>query len=227
MKKSSLYLLLIAVFVIMASFIVIKYNADKKKKADSYYTLVPRQGAAAQTEEWKMTSKRGLDLMKAIRINPDDTKSTLSLASLYIQEARVTGNYAYYDKAAMKYVNDVLQREPGNFEAMTLKSVIYLSQHHFQDGFTTAQQAKSLNPYNAFVYGLLIDGSVELGHYDSAVNFADKMVSIRPDIRSYSRISYLREIYGDYPGAIEAMNLAVNAGLPGDETHALDADNYA
>jgi len=43
------------------------------------------------------------------------------------------------------------------------------------------------------------------------------MDSIRPDIRSYSRISYLREIYGDYPGAIEAMKLAVSAGGAGDE----------
>ena len=43
------------------------------------------------------------------------------------------------------------------------------------------------------------------------------MISIRPDIRSYSRVSYLREIHGDYPGAIEAMKLAVDAGLPGDE----------
>ena len=43
------------------------------------------------------------------------------------------------------------------------------------------------------------------------------MVDIRPDIRSYSRVSYLREIYGDYPGAIEAMKMAVDAGVAGDE----------
>ena len=41
------------------------------------------------------------------------------------------------------------------------------------------------------------------------------MVAVRPDLRSYSRISYLREIFGDYPGAIEAMKLAVSAGYPG------------
>ena len=41
------------------------------------------------------------------------------------------------------------------------------------------------------------------------------MVSVRPDIRSYSRISYLREIYGDMPGSIFAIKLAVAAGYPG------------
>ena len=56
------------------------------------------------------------------------------------------------------------------------------------------------------------------GNYKAALDDADKMVSIRPDIRSYSRISYLREIYGDIPGAIEAMKLAVDAGSPGSES---------
>jgi tetratricopeptide (TPR) repeat protein len=59
---------------------------------------------------------------------------------------------------------------------------------------------------------------VEMGNYKAAVENADKMVSIRPDIRSYSRISYLREIHGDYAGAIDAMKMAVSAGLPGDES---------
>ena len=59
---------------------------------------------------------------------------------------------------------------------------------------------------------------METGNYKAAIENADKMVSIRPDIRSYSRISYLREIHGDYSGAIEAMKMATESGQPGDET---------
>ena len=44
---------------------------------------------------------------------------------------------------------------------------------------------------------------------------ADKMTATRPDLRSYARISYLREIFGDIPGAISAIKLAVSAGYPG------------
>ena len=40
------------------------------------------------------------------------------------------------------------------------------------------------------------------------------MVDLRPDLASYSRVSYLRELHGDLPGAIEAMELAVEAGGP-------------
>jgi len=43
------------------------------------------------------------------------------------------------------------------------------------------------------------------------------MISIKPDIRSYSRVSYLREIHGDVEGSIEAMTMAVKSGYPGYE----------
>ena len=42
----------------------------------------------------------------------------------------------YYDAAAMKYINSVLDNEPDNFEALTLKSLLYMSQHHFADGLS-------------------------------------------------------------------------------------------
>ena len=40
------------------------------------------------------------------------------------------------------------------------------------------------------------------------------MVDLRPDIASYSRASYLRELHGDLDGAIDAMRRAVEAGAP-------------
>jgi tetratricopeptide (TPR) repeat protein len=47
------------------------------------------------------------------------------------------------------------------------------------------------------------------------VEACDRMVTLRPDIRSYARVAYLREIHGDLPGAIQAMKLAVGAGYAG------------
>jgi tetratricopeptide (TPR) repeat protein len=67
------------------------------------------------------------------------------------------------------------------------------------------------------VYGILVDANVELGNYEEAVTISDKMQQLKPSLESYSRASYLREIYGDYNGAIEAMKLAVQAGLTGSE----------
>ena len=195
----------------------IRYNIKEGKLKNATYPLIERKGAPAISVEWQSTKSTAQQLIKQLQANPKDSKSAVALASLYVQEGRITGNYIYYDAAAMKYINNVLDNEPDNFQALTLKSLLYMSQHHFADGLAIAQKAQKINPYNGLIYGLLVDGNVEMGNYAEAVKNSDSMVSIRPDIRSYSRISYLREIYGDYPGAIEAMKLAVSAGGQGDE----------
>ncbi len=216
MKKRYIDFLLLALFVLAAGFIVVKYKKDRRKSVSNFYPLKERKSSVS-AEEFRQVKTKFEELMRIVGTNPDDMKSRVSLATLYIQEARVTGDYMYYDMAAMKYVNEVLEKEPENFEALVFKAMLYLSQHHFAEGLEIAEKARQLNPHNAFVHGILVDGNVEMGNYKAAVEAADKMISIRPDLRSYSRISYLREIHGDYPGAIEAMKMAVEAGPPGDE----------
>ena len=216
MKKNYLYTALIVLFISAVGFVVVKFKNDDSNAA-SQYTLLERTGPLSKMPEWTTTQKNATKLLAAVKADPKDIKSQIGLINLFIMEARATGNYTYYDKAAMKYTNNILQQDPKNFQALTLKSLLYLSQHHFADGLATATQARAINPYNAFVYGILVDGNVEMGNYDSAVANAQTMMSIRPDLRSYARASYLREIYGDYPGAIEAMKLAVDAGVPSDE----------
>lgn len=218
MKKNVLYGILIAVFIVAVGFVVIKFKKEDAAKQGTQMVLLERKGVLAEMPEWKTTKLNVEKLQKTLQAKPGDVKTQISLANLFIMEARTTGNYTYYDKAAMHYINNILSAQPKNFEALTLKSLLYLSQHHFADGLATATEARNINPYNAFVYGILVDGHVEMGNYDSAVMSAEKMMSIRPDLRSYARASYLREIYGDYPGAIEAMKMAVEAGAPGDES---------
>lgn len=218
MKKKITYISLFVFFIAAIGVIFYKYEKNKTNKDADVYVLLPRKGAAALAPEWLRVKEQAYKLLQAIKNDPSDKKSLTQLAILYIQEARATGNYTYYDKAALKYVNDALNIDSTDFDAIVLKSLLYLSQHHFADGLELAEKAKSINPYNAYVYGLAVDGNVEMGNYKAAVADADKMLSIRPDIRSYSRASYLREIFGDYPGAIDAMKMAVDAGAPGDET---------
>lgn len=217
MKKSTIYVICILVFCLAIVGIVVNYNQKQKKEEAHVYTLLDRKGNAANTPEWKATKTKADALLADLQKDSADVKSALKLSALYIKEARITGNHMYYDKAAMKYINVVLNQDPNNFDALVYKSLIYMSQHHFADGLSVAHQAQQINPYNAYIYGLLVDGNVEMGNYDSAVMYADKMVSIRPDLTSYSRVSYLREIFGDYKGAIDAMKQAAEAGGQGDE----------
>jgi tetratricopeptide (TPR) repeat protein len=220
MKKRSTYLLLILCFLGLTAFVVIKYNVKVLGKTTAYYPLLERKGQLAQLPEWPATKEKAANLIAVVRDQPKDVKSRLSLASVYIQEGRVTGKFDYYNEAAMTYINEALLLEPKNFEGLLLKAVLQLSQHHFDEALQTAQTAEKISSYNAFLHGIMVDAYVEKGDYDKAVQSSDKMISIRPDIRSYSRVSYLREIHGDYPGAIEAMIMAVESGTYGDEATA-------
>lgn len=160
--------------------------------------------------------------IEELRANQDDPKPLLALASAYILEGRVSGNGAYYANAAIKVLNKALEGETTTqdqkFEALSLKSTVLLNMHQFKDAFDAAEKGLAISQFNAGIWGALVDANVELGNYPAAVKAADKMTSIRPDLRSYSRIAYLRQIYGDYPGAIEAMKMAVEAGVPGLES---------
>jgi tetratricopeptide (TPR) repeat protein len=184
-------------------------------KAEAVPKYKEPRGKYALSAEW-LNTKAAIDgLLAQLEENPDDYKVMLQLVQAYIQEARNTGEHAYYDKAALELCDRILKKDPQNFETLCCKATVLLSQHHFTEALQTAKTAQAINADNAFIYGLLCDAYVELGNYPEAVKACDKMISIRPDIRSYSRVSYLREIHGDLRGAIEAMKLAVAAGYPG------------
>lgn len=212
LSRNILYGALVVFCTVFTAFIFI--NGSKKTTLPE---LRPRQGALANAPEWTTTQATVKKLQDELTAKPDDPRTTLLLAKEFMQEGRITGDYSYYNKASLDLVNKVLAKDSRNFEAICLKSMIYLSQHRFSEGKNVAMEAVQSNPYNSFVYGLLCDANVELGNYDEAVSMADKMVSIRPDIRSYSRVSYIREIFGDLPGAIDAIHMAIAAGFPGQE----------
>ena len=196
-------LLLVAIFI---------FSKKETKKVPPFRE---RTGSIALAGEWLNTKKVIEGLLAAIEANPDNNDAKLKLAAAYIEEARITGDHGYYDPATIELLDDVLKANPKNFEALCIKATVLLSQHHFAEGLALATEAVKINPDNAYVYGIMCDANLELGKYQEAVNMADKMVGVRPDIRSYLRISYLREIYGDYKGAIQAAKLAVSSGYPG------------
>lgn len=179
--------------------------------------LFERKGELAKASEWTKTKEKVAELNKKIAAKQDDVKTRLQIAAIYMTEARITGEHPYYYPAILKILDGVLALDNKNFEALVYKASVKMSQHQFAEAKTIAEKAKAINPDNAYVYGVLVDANVELGNYEEAVQVSDKMQALKPSLESYSRASYLREIYGDYPGAIEAMKLAVQAGLQGSE----------
>ena len=170
-------------------------------------------------EEFIKIKQKYNELADKCEKDPTDAESLLKLAEIFIFEARVTGEHPYYYGAALKTLDQVLAQKSNitadqNFHALFYKSTVQLSQHNFNEALVTGKQALAINSQNSGIYGVLVDANVEIGNYDEAVKYCDQMINIRPDLRSYSRISYVREIYGDLKGSAASMKLAINAGAP-------------
>lgn len=185
--------------------------------------LQQREGKLAELPEWSAIWEKGQNLHQKVELT-GDAKSALYLAAIYMQEARITGEHPYYYNAALDVLNFVIENPPKEkilqYQALTSKASVLLSQHQFQEALEAGQAALKIETHDAQVYGVLCDANVELGNYEEAVKMGDKMISIKPDLRSYARVSYLRELFGDYKGAIAAMELAIAAGVPSHENTA-------
>jgi tetratricopeptide (TPR) repeat protein len=192
-------------------------SVNTKNESKGYAPLKERNKFLAKSEDWPGVKNKVSELFKNILADSNDQKSRLMLAQVYMQEARITGDHPYYYPATLKILEDIIKKDNNNFEALAFKASVLLSLHHFKEALEVGNKALMINRNNGFIYGVLVDANVELGNYDEAVKMSDLMQSIRPGLESYSRASYLREIYGDNTGSIEAMKLAFQAGLPGTE----------
>lgn len=148
--------------------------------------------------------------------NPTDWQANEYLGIAYMQKARETGDPGYYGKAE-GLLNRALSLNPKDFGAMSALGALALSRHQFSDALEWGERARALTPFNPHNYGVIGDAQIELGRYDEATQTVQTMVDERPDLSSYARVSYVRELHGDLDGAVRAMQQAVAAGGPNAE----------
>ena len=86
------------------------------------------------------------------------------------------------------------------------------ARHDFRAGLRYGERAAAAAPGVVKPYGVIVDAQVELGRYDDAERTLQRMVDLKPNLDSYARVSYFRELHGDLRGAIDAMRLAASAG---------------
>lgn len=154
-----------------------------------------------------------------IKTNPDDYAAYGELGLAFQQKARETNDPSYYTQA-QDALTKALEIKPDYYDAMAGLGTLNLSLHEFRKAEDWGLKAQALIPERAYGYGVVGDAQIELGDYEAAVLSFQKMVDLRPDLSSYSRVSYARELYGDIPGAIDAMQSAIQAGGPAAENTA-------
>jgi len=147
--------------------------------------------------------------------DPQQTQGYVALAGAYMRKARESGDASYYLHAETA-VQRALQLQPGAVAALRTLAWVQTGKHEFHEALATAERLHRQLPDDPLVNGLVGDAAIELGAYERAAAAFQKMLDLQPGLASYSRAAYLRELYGDLPGAAELMTWAVRAGSPRD-----------
>jgi tetratricopeptide (TPR) repeat protein len=134
-----------------------------------------------------------------------------ALGNAYLQQVRETGDASFYSRAETAY-RQGLRRNPRDAGALTGLGALALARHDFRGALRYGRQARAEAPEVVRPYGVVVDALVELGRYGEAGRTLQRMVDLKPNLASYARVSYFRELHGDLDGALAAMRLAASAG---------------
>jgi tetratricopeptide (TPR) repeat protein len=151
-------------------------------------------------------------LQAELRLYPRSGKALDTLGLAYQQRARETADPAYYGKAG-GILQEALRLDRNDLIATAGLGQLALSRHQFRRALALGLRAKAISPTTAGVYGVIGDADLELGRYRHAFAAFDRMNAIKPDVASYARVSYARELRGDTAGAQRAMQLAASAAV--------------
>jgi predicted Zn-dependent protease len=139
--------------------------------------------------------------------DPTNPTTWDTLASDYVRRAGQTGDPSFYDLAQKAYGRaDALA--PGLPDTLIGEGLLALSRHQFANALVIAQRVLRVQPQDPDALVVKTDGDVELGHYAAAATDLSTLLAHHPVLAVYARVSYLRELHGDIPGAVAAMQQA-------------------
>jgi tetratricopeptide (TPR) repeat protein len=158
-------------------------------------------------------------LQERVRMGQASALDLARLGAAHLQKARTTGNPRFYAVAA-KALRKSLNSEPSNVSALLGMGELALARHDFSAALEWGRKAREADRYSSTAWGVIGDADVGLGRYSRGFKAYQRMVNLLPNLASFARVSYARELTGDIRGAIDAMRRAARSG-------ALIAENRA
>ena len=149
-------------------------------------------------------------LEAALASSPKNADALASLGLAYQIRWRETGDASYLPRSNVALEGALAVRRSDPAATLGLGNLA-LIRHRFSQALVVGLKAQKLAPYSARPYGVVGDAQIELGRYPAAFKSFERMVSLRPNLASYARIAYARELSGDTAGAVAAMQLAFDA----------------
>jgi tetratricopeptide (TPR) repeat protein len=207
-KRDSLTLkLAAAVFTFIAVFLAVRALDGSSAKLPGEADVAVREGELPGAT----TAQRIEGLQAQVREAPSDPDGYADLGLAYLQQVRETGDPTLYPRAQGTF-EQALRLDPGNFTATSGLGSLALARHDFRRALALGEQAARINQVVARNNGVIADAEIELGRYGAAARTLQHYVDVKPELSSYARVSYFRELHGDLAGALAAMRLAVSAG---------------
>jgi len=170
-----------------------------------------REAALPVPAPGESTDSRVADLQRLVRAAPDDPRGYTQLGLAYLQKVRETGDAGFYTRAEGVIV-DARRLAPRDPAALAAAGTLALARHDFAGALSLGTRARAAAPASLQAYPVIADAQIELGRYGEAMRTLQAFVDRKPTLAAYARVSYLQELRGEIPAAIEAMRLAVSAG---------------
>jgi tetratricopeptide (TPR) repeat protein len=208
MPTRGLIAALLAAIMLVAGALFFSAGSDEtagpSRTVDTSLLAAPVIGRAALDRSIAMLEER-------VQVRRDDAHSLAGLAAAYLQKARETADPTYYERAA-EALERSLDIRPGNLPGLLASGQLDLARHDFRGALRWGRKALEVDESNSVALGIVGDALLELGRYGEGFRTVQRMVNLRPDLASYARVSYARELTGDVGGAVSAMERARDAG---------------
>ncbi len=205
-----------AVIVVTAIVIVVANWRDARRPADVATTPVPAVASTTRGDLIATVTR----MEERLQANAGDGDAVVRLAETLIRIQRVDNDAAAAVRAESR-LRAFLAERPDHYDAQRVLGSVLLAQHRFRDAIAEAGRARAMDPRDAWNYGVIGDGHLELGDYEEAFAAFDRMGALRPGPPAYARVAYALELTGDLTGALESMRMAA------DGTSAHDAEGQA
>ena len=150
-------------------------------------------------------------LEQQVAIDPSRADAWQELGFAYLAQAFRVGDPSFYGLAEQAFARTD-ELVPSDPRTLLGQGALALALHQFPEALELGRRVTEALPSSPDALAVLVDAEVELGRYDDAAASLQDMLDLRPGLPALARTSYLRELHGDMPGAIEAMTRAEAAG---------------
>lgn len=149
-------------------------------------------------------------LQQRLAVSPADANAYAELGAAYVQQARVSGDPAFYPKAQAALDRSLELRPEDNLPALIGMGALANARHDFAGAARWGERAAAVSSFNPDAYAVLADAYTQLGQPGRATAAVQRMLDLSPALPALTRASYDLEQRGDRAGARRLMQRALD-----------------